>query len=341
MKVTYGCAGFVSGLNSGWLAAGLALTLTACGSGGGTPNFGSLSGSGGTTGTGFTGSATGSGSSSNNNPAIQIGFAGEAPFTPVNGKALFVYMPDYTNVSVADKSPSTGTPIVVRAPMGTGNSLSTASVDINSSFSNASVGGSGVMNWMTGVYINSTATFGKYHAVSMEPGLTLSDAQYGLINFQYGNAYGSGGFHSGNLTPVNELPVTATYSGSLFGRMYEIGKSTYNIWTGVTGGVVLNANFTNGTISGSTMGISQTAATPFELSLNGTISGNTYTGSASVVSTDGKAVPAPTASAVNGAFYGANAAETAGAVRLEGQVPWKGGTQANSVLTATFGAKKQ
>lgn len=341
MKVTFGYGSLVSGLNSGWVAAGLALTLTACGSGGGTPNFGSLSGSGGTTGTGFSGTATGSGSNSNNNVPIQIGFSGESTQAPVNGKALFIYMPDFTNVSVADKSASTGTPIVVRAPMGTGNSQSTASVDINAAFSNASVGGSGVMNWMNGLYLNSTATFGKYHAVSMEPSTYLSNAQFGLINFEYGNAYGSGGFHSGNLTPVNELPVTATYVGNFFGRMYEVGKSTYNVWTGVTGNVALNANFTNGTISGGTFGVSQAAATPFELNMNGTISGNTYTGSATVVSIDGKAVPAPTASAVNGAFYGANAAETAGAVRLEGQVPWKGGTQANSVLTGAFGAKKQ
>ncbi len=339
MKVTFGCASLVSGLNGGWVAAGLALTLTACGSGGGTPNFATLSGGSGTAGTGFSGTATGSSSSSS--APIQIGFSGEAPFNPVAAKALFVYMPDFTSVSIADKSAVSGTPIVVRAPMGTGNNLSTASVDINATFSNASVGGSGVMNWMNGLYLNSTATFGKYHAVSLEPGTTLSDAQYGLINFEYGNAYGTGGFHGGNLTPVNQLPVTATYVGGFGGRMYEIGKSSYDKWTGVGGSVVLNANFTNNTISGSTMGISQAAATPFEINMNGTISGNSYTGTASIVSIDGKAVPAPTSSAINGAFYGANAAETAGALRLEGQVPWKGGTQANSVIVGAFGAKKQ
>ena len=82
----------------------------------------------------------------------------------------------------------------------------------------------------------------------------------------------------------------------------------------------------------------------FGLNMNGTINGNTYTGTAGFTQSGALGAPAGTvtSSALDGGFYGANASETAGAVRVEGRAPDRTGNPGPSVVvTGAFGATKR
>ncbi len=160
---------------------------------------------------------------------------------------------------------------------------------------------------------------------------TLTDSSFGVV--AVAGPAGSvqvGGFHQGTITPAAQMPtVTATYNG-VFGGLELSDPTTVRTLAGTT---ALTANFGAGTVQGSVSNLKAGGlATGYGLDLNGNISGNTYTGTTSFTGGGGNV----TSSALNGAFYGANAAETAGALALTGRTP----IGSNVAITGAYGAKK-
>ncbi len=181
----------------------------------------------------------------------------------------------------------------------------------------------------------------------------LTDVSYGVYDVH--NADGSrqiGGYHSGNVTPENSRPagnVTATYAGKFTGVEVMDGRqraeyeaaaleegSQFGPPTvrGVNGDVALMADFGRGTVQGlvgnmkyaddqstqpeaSALMAREPTATPYGLRMDAQMTGSTYKGTASFTGVEDAVTV--TKSAVNGAFYGANAAETAGTLSVTAQ----------------------
>jgi hypothetical protein len=140
--------------------------------------------------------------------------------------------------------------------------------------------------------------------------------------------------HHGSVTPTTQLPTgTATYIGGYNGIAVD-GTGKVDVQTGASG---LSANFGAGSVTGIVTGLSNVngpVATPagYGISMTGTITGSTYTGSAALTG-EGTST---TQSSLNGAFYGTNAAETAGALAIRGNV---NGT--SIVTSGGFGGRTQ
>ena len=187
----------------------------------------------------------------------------------------------------------------------------------------------------------------------------LTDVSYGVYDVH--NADGSrqiGGYHYGNVTPESSRPagnVTATYAGKFTGvevmdgrqRADEAAKAEAEpqfgppTVRGLNGDVALMADFGRGTVQGlvgnmkyaddqrtqpeaeaSALMVREPTATPYGLRMDAQMTGSTYKGTASFTGVEDAVTV--TKSAVNGAFYGANAAETAGTLSVTGQaVPRK------------------
>ena len=178
----------------------------------------------------------------------------------------------------------------------------------------------------------------------------LKSARYGLIsivdpannNRDYLTAY-----HVGSLTPLNQMPsnVTATYTG-LFRGIHEVaGTAGHRVGEVDIGTVNLTANFTNGTIKGSVNNMVDGGGQPlfYGLHMDGRIAGNTYKGTVELSQRGGAPVAgSATGSSWNGAFYGPNAAETAGALAVRGTVPNGVTTPANTgYIIGGYGARRQ
>lgn len=165
----------------------------------------------------------------------------------------------------------------------------------------------------------------------------LTDAQYGTIYVMNGNPwpilntafdFGLAAYHTGNATAVNDMPnlASATYTGTFQGNGLTPTVQNPNQMLGaIQGDVTLNANFAAGTISGTIANVRANPANtytnhgaffPFDINVNATITGNSYQGTAAYAGTG----TSTTAGVVNGAFYGPQAAETAGAVTVRGNV---------------------
>jgi C-lobe and N-lobe beta barrels of Tf-binding protein B len=175
---------------------------------------------------------------------------------------------------------------------------------------------------------------------------TLQSTNYGLLLAAPAGGTYIGGVYGGSGTAIAQLPtnVTATYSGSYMG--YEVTQSATSAQTGTAS---LSANFGTGKVSGAVTNLttrdsatSTSAAAGYGLSMNGTISGGTYSGTAGFLAptaASGALAPAGTvtASSFNGGFYGANAAETAGAIGIRGTAP----TGVATTITGSYGAVKK
>jgi hypothetical protein len=181
----------------------------------------------------------------------------------------------------------------------------------------------------------------------------LTDVSYGVYDVH--NADGSrqvGSYHYGNITPQDSRPtgnVTATYAGKFTGVEVMDGRqradeakaeaeSQFGPPTvrGLNGDVALVADFGRGTVQGLVGNMKYTdgrrtepeaeaaalmarepTATPYGLRMDAQMTGSTYKGTASFTGVENAVTV--TNSAVNGAFYGANAAETAGTLSVSGQ----------------------
>lgn len=175
----------------------------------------------------------------------------------------------------------------------------------------------------------------------------------------------TGYFHGGNATPAADMTslktsnVQATYSGYFRGMALQSGPMTSidggpGTATQLGGNLSMNANFGSGAVNGNISNIQRPdpASTsgggivqPYGITMTGTMNGANYSGTAQYTDpTRGTGTAAiaggPTGQMIGG-FYGANAAETAGTVRITGTAPGTGpGTGANTTLIGGFGGRR-
>ena len=174
------------------------------------------------------------------------------------------------------------------------------------------------------------------------------------------NSFVVGSLFGGDLTAKSDLPknVIANYSGSFagFGTATDgtAGNNKSGYTAGYTGGVELIANFGAGTVTGNAYNLQQTVTSPsgadittpasFGLRVDAKIdpvAGNTYQGVTNFTNATtlagAPAVAGATRGNAVGAFYGPQAAETAGAVQVEGTAP---GVSSPIIVQGSYGAKK-
>jgi hypothetical protein len=152
--------------------------------------------------------------------------------------------------------------------------------------------------------------------------------------------------------------VTAKYAGAFQGVSFANdgtvgqGKSGYS--KGLDGDVALTLDATKGTVTGNVYNMQGTDAytgvtadAGYGLAINAKVdaaTGNTYQGSVNFTNastTSGAAaVVGATQSNVIGGFYGPGAAETAGALQVQGKAPGAG-LPNDLFVTGAYGAKKQ
>jgi hypothetical protein len=152
----------------------------------------------------------------------------------------------------------------------------------------------------------STSQYGTFGAIHVDDGTDVSVAQifYGLK------------------TPVADMPTgTATYNGNFQGQIVLLDGTTYDAASTAT----LNANFgaPSPSISlsstGSVMNSSSVTVGQYSVSGVASISGNSYSGTATgtFTPTVGTAIDFDSSGTMAGAFYGPAADETAGALTAE------------------------
>jgi C-lobe and N-lobe beta barrels of Tf-binding protein B len=147
------------------------------------------------------------------------------------------------------------------------------------------------------------------------------------------------GVYAGTATALTDMPknVTATYTGIYQGTAFQPGAVYAQ-----AGNANLSANFGSGTVSGQVSNLTQinSAGTitnaGYGISMNGTISGGNYNGTAGYTTTTGAAAGTVSSSTLAGGFYGPQAAETAGALAIKGTTP----TGTATTVVGAFGAKK-
>jgi hypothetical protein len=167
----------------------------------------------------------------------------------------------------------------------------------------------------------------------------LTDAKYGFGLLDGSQELIIGGFHHGNATALSTMPTTtATYSGQFLGA--EANRAGLDF---LVGNSSVTANFGAGTVNGNVTSLNRITASGasvtsgYGLSMTGTISGNTYSGTTGFTNAAGTA-PAGTVSSsnMNGGFYGAAAAETAGSLSVIGTAPVAGPI----AVTGGFGGRR-
>jgi C-lobe and N-lobe beta barrels of Tf-binding protein B len=164
----------------------------------------------------------------------------------------------------------------------------------------------------------------------------------------------------GNPTTAADMRknVTATYSGAFAGQAFAASATPtaanppYS--RGLTADVGLTLNASAGTVQGNVYNMTAynsangtSADAGFGLAIDAKIdptTGNTYQGSVNFTNaatkTGGAAVVGATQSNVIGGFYGPGAAETAGALQVQGKAPGAG-LPNDLFVTGSYGAKKQ
>lgn len=158
------------------------------------------------------------------------------------------------------------------------------------------------------------------------------------------NLVGFGVYSVGSQTPLSSMPTTgtATYSGGAIGAVVVNSSGTsYGL---SSSSVTLNANFGANSITGtianiSAYSVSNAGTAPVgtmnDINLTGgTISGNSFTGSAAASSTPGTAVNITGATgSFLGSFYGPAAQEAGGTFNLS-----SGSGASSTLITGAFGA---
>lgn len=186
------------------------------------------------------------------------------------------------------------------------------------------------------VYVDSQTNPTAALTVSRDAGTAtpLADASYGLFAITTSSGASLGGYHYGNATSAASMPTTsAVYNGKFTGvSINQFGASNE-----LSGTSTMNANFGSGTVNGTVSNLtSSSVSVGYGLSMAGTISGNTYSGTAGFTNPAGTPSGAATASALNGGFYGAGAAETAGALTVQGT----SGAGGPVAITGAFGGRR-
>jgi C-lobe and N-lobe beta barrels of Tf-binding protein B len=187
----------------------------------------------------------------------------------------------------------------------------------------------------------STATDSLYLTSQAGSKGTLFYSAYGLTsNNVAGGGTNISGVYAGTATALTDLPknVTATYTGIYTGLAFQPGAVYSQVGT-----ANLTANFGSGSVSGQVSNLTQQNGSTnvisnagYGISMNGTISGGNYNGTAGYTTTTGAAAGTVSSSTLTGGFYGPQAAETAGALAIKGTTP----TGTATTVVGSYGAKK-
>jgi hypothetical protein len=285
-------------------------------------------------------------------PAVMVGACGggggssapaasvAAAAAPVTPKALMVYVPTSGTSGTMVSNSILPTAASTLSMTGTTTRTATVTGGLANGQTSATTGALALTCSSSGRVCNDSNPGIETIIASTGAGTgTLAYSSYGLLMTPNGTGFNMGGYHNGTPTAVSSVPtnLTATYTGTYAGFVV-----TPNVLNTQVGDANLTANFTSGTVVGSvtnltTVTASTVSAAGYGLSMNGTISGGAYTGTAGFTNIPGTAAAGSvTSSALNGGFYGPGAVETAGALTVRGTAP----TGTATLVTGAFGAKK-
>ncbi len=189
--------------------------------------------------------------------------------------------------------------------------------------------------------LNSSGAISNNETIIVGGSADMGNASFGLIMVNKGNNTAAiGGFHVGAGTASMPTSASATYTGKTVGT--AIASNGAAIVFG--GDTNVNANFGAGTVTGRNSNLTIVGGdfsgqgTGFDVTMNGSISGNSYSGSSALVNPGtntniGIAGP----SNLSGGFYGAGAADTAGAYSASSSGTSTGNTIS---VVGAFGATK-
>lgn len=247
------------------------------------------------------------------------------------GKSHGVYVPNLNSISIGARSQAGGeTATVVRGDeAGSFTATGTAQTNI----SNAEIVGTASEIFPNTYTVGNSIIYSKVNAIADH----LTSTHYGLVVTTNGSSGDYNAFHAGTLTPVSDMPTggTASYTGSFNGFLLTDGASAV---TEIFGTTSLNANFGAGTMTGSVdnmLPIGAGTNPNYDLGINATISGSTYSGTVDYTNAFGVPTGTVTTSSVSGGFYSSDASETTGALRIEGNPDG-----ANSAIVGAFGASR-
>ncbi len=166
-----------------------------------------------------------------------------------------------------------------------------------------------------------------------------------------GSFFGGTATKTTDITNLKNTNVSATYQGGFIGNAGSLNSPPIDTdarsgLDRVFGDTEITANFGSGKVEGNVFNMqSGYSTTPlnYGLRVDGTISGTTYDGTAQYTPKATAAGMAGTSGTgqVLGGFFGAQAAETTGVIRVEGTQPGGGCAVANCIVQGAFGAKKQ
>jgi hypothetical protein len=163
-----------------------------------------------------------------------------------------------------------------------------------------------------------------------------------------GHYFGGTATGADDMTTLKNSSTTATYLGTFYGFGATDGADLSGGREGadLAGRVSLTANFGSATVSGSVYDMQRSSGdcegceAGFGIALNGDITGSSYAGTAKFTEQayepGAQPLEGSSTGQVIGGFYGAGASETAGAVRVVGDMP--GGEQ--GFVGGSFGAVK-
>lgn len=242
-------------------------------------------------------------------------------------------------VTITETTGKTAATLTVTTPMAGGTAGPTTTVNLPVIAVSKSGYGHEYQSTDGNSTIIATTFAGTTNGVANAP---LTDVEYGayrVFNASRSSAQ-SGGFFSGTPTAQSAMPgnITATYFGGFNGY-----ASTSTGVATLSGSSALTANFSAGTVTGTIGSIANLAgsAQGYGISMNGTINGNTFSGtSAFTNSSFGAGTASTTSSALNGGFFGAGATQAAGALQLSGNASNIGSTTTPTTVVGGFGGKR-
>jgi hypothetical protein len=207
------------------------------------------------------------------------------------------------------------------------------------------------------------AYYGEYSDVTLEGTLRLDgNGNIDGLAPNAGKINALGYFFGGNATSASDMSdlkrfgVEASYAGQFRGIAVKEGSNVFANGSEpaeLEGDAQLKANFGSGAVAGKVTslvdrerrvgGTDQNpvhAPVGYGIGFNGTIASgaSTYSGAAKFTNPDGSAAAGTSSGQAVGGFFGPGAAETAGAIRVQGTAPGQAGT---TLATGSFGAKKQ
>jgi hypothetical protein len=285
---------------------------------------------------------------------------------------LYVYIPNVESVKIGDRSPVGGNGATLghlsaqqKAKYSPGGKLAGGRA-IPGAAALQLLGGS-----PAGMYLaeQPTATTNKSLLIISTPSradssILLTSSGYGLYDVETtagGRTSNTIGFvFGGNPTAKADMPknVVAKYNGAFIGLGTATDGSTGANKAGYVrayqGDVSLTLDTARGTVKGNVYNIEgnnpvtdSTGTESFGLAIDAKVNaaaGNTYQGAVNftkAATTSGAAaVAGATQSNVIGGFYGPKAAETAGALQIQGKAPGAG-LPNDLFVTGAYGAKKQ